>query len=76
MDFHSLHFHYLLLKFQYSFHDVEEHVRTEVWLYKMPQLMEAWKKWMTYKTLRQLVDEATAQQKENACTENHSGNTM
>jgi hypothetical protein len=36
--------------------------------------MEAWKKWMTYKTLRKLVDEATAQEKDKKkCTENHSG---
>jgi hypothetical protein len=38
--------------------------------------MEAWKKWMTYKTLRKLVDEVIAQKKgkkDNACTENHSG---
>jgi hypothetical protein len=69
----------LLLNFQYSFRDVEEHVRTEVWLYKMPQLMEAWKKWMTYRALRELVDEATAQEKDkkdNERTENHSGITL
>jgi hypothetical protein len=41
--------------------------------------MEAWKKWMTYKTLRELVDEATAQEKDkkdNECIENHSGITL
>jgi hypothetical protein len=68
-----------LLNFQYSLRDVEEHVRTEVWLYKMPQLMEAWKKWMTYRTLRELVDEATARgkdKKDNKCTENQSGITL
>jgi len=42
----------------------------------MPQLMEAWKKWMKYKTLRELVDEATAQEKDNKCTENNSGITL
>ena len=46
----------------------------------MSQLMEAWKKWMTYKTLRKLVDEATAQEKDKKdkkkCTENHSGITV
>jgi hypothetical protein len=72
MDFDSLHFHYMLLNFQYSLRDVEEHVKTEAWLYKMPQLMEAWKKWMTYKTLKQLVNEATVQQKDNKCTEKNS----
>jgi len=65
-----------LLNFQYSFRDVEENVRTEVWLHKIPQLMEAWKKWMTYKTLRKRVDEATAQEKDNKCTENNSGITL
>lgn len=41
--------------------------------------MEAWKKWMTYKTLRELVDEATAQEKDKKdtkCTENDSGGTL
>lgn len=41
--------------------------------------MEAWKKWMTYRALRELVDEATAQEKDkkdNERTENHSGITL
>jgi len=41
--------------------------------------MEAWKKWMTCKTLRKLVNEATAQEKDkkdNECTENNSGITL
>jgi phage terminase large subunit GpA-like protein len=43
---------------------MEEHAREEVLLYKMPQLMKAWKEWRTYSRLRQLVSEATAQQKD------------
>jgi hypothetical protein len=45
----------------------------------MPELMEAWKKWMTYRILQKLVNEATAQEREkkdNACTENHSEITL
>jgi hypothetical protein len=48
---------------------VEELAREEVLLYRMPELMKAWKDMMTYRTLRQLVDEALDWQKDNSCTE-------
>ncbi|KDR09683.1 uncharacterized protein LOC110838558 [Zootermopsis nevadensis] len=53
--------HSTLIK--YSFCDVEEHTREEVLLYKMPQLMEAWREWRTYSRLLQLVNEVIARQK-------------
>ncbi|XP_069689313.1 uncharacterized protein [Periplaneta americana] len=54
---------------KYSMHDVEEQAKEELLLYKMPQLMKAWKKWRTYSRLLQLVKEATARQEENSSTE-------
>jgi hypothetical protein len=48
---------------------VEQLAREEVFLYRMPQLMKAWKDMLTYRTLRQLVYEALDRQKDNSCTE-------
>ncbi|PNF25945.1 hypothetical protein B7P43_G10019 [Cryptotermes secundus] len=53
----------------YSLRDVEQLAREEVLLYRMPQLMKAWKDMMTYRTLQQLVDEALDQKKDNSCNE-------
>jgi hypothetical protein len=66
MDFGGLH---LLLCYQYSFRDVEQLAREEVLLYRMPQLMKAWKDMMTYRTLWQLVNEALDRKKDNSCIE-------
>jgi hypothetical protein len=52
--------------------DVEELAREEVLLYRMPQLMKAWKDMVTYRTLKQLVDKALDQQKENSCTDDQN----
>jgi hypothetical protein len=54
----------MLLCCQYSFRDVEAHTKEEMLLYRMPQLMKAWKEWRTYSKLRQLVSEAIARQKD------------
>jgi hypothetical protein len=54
----------MLLCCQYSFSDIEKSAREEILLYRMPQLMKAWKEWRTYSRLRQLVNEAIARQKD------------
>jgi hypothetical protein len=48
--------------------DVDELAREEVLLYRMPQLMKAWKDMTTYRTLRQLVAEALDRQNVDSCT--------
>ncbi|XP_067010814.2 uncharacterized protein [Anabrus simplex] len=44
-----------------SMRDIEERAKDEVLLYKMPQLMSAWREYLTHKKLTEVVEEALVQ---------------